>query len=767
MRLSPGTRLGTYEIVGPLGAGGMGEVYRARDTRLRREVAVKVLPATSSPDQLARFEREARTIAGLNHPNIVTLFSVEDEDGIRFLTMELVEGQTLARLLTPNGLPIPQILDLSIPIADALVAAHERGVVHRDLKPGNVMVTREGRVKVLDFGLAKVLPHEGPASAGASTVTAEVSITAEGRVMGTMPYMAPEQVRGEVVDARTDLFALGVILHELASGRRPFTGATPADIGASILRDTPTSLGSVRSDLPADLDRIVARCLEKAPRDRTQTALDVFNELRRLKQSLAGGSFASPRPARPVQGVPSIAVLPFVNRSRDEEDEYFSDGLADELLNTLSKIRGLRVAARTSSFQFRGRNEDVSMIGQKLNVATLLEASIRKAGNRVRVWVRLVKVSDGYHLWSETYDRTLEDIFAVQDDIARSVVKELRTTLLGEEADSKTGRQAKAEVAKAAKGRATDPEAHRLYLQGRYFLDRHTREDTARGIGYLNEALELEPECALAWAELGRAFGVEAGNGWVPPAEGYARYRNAAERALTLEPDLVEGHMGLAWIQMVCDYDWKGAEESYAHASQLAPGNAAVLRGIATLNRNLGRFEDAIELVRRAVEQDPLSAAAYNNLGFAYHAAGYLVEAEKACLKALELAPQRVGTRSFLAMAFLDQGRSEEALAEAMREPDEKYSLWALAIVHHVMGHMAQSDEALQRIIEKYAEHSACQVAEVHAVRGETDEAFEWLQRAYTQRGTGLAGMKSIPRFHSLHTDPRWATLLRKMGFGG
>jgi serine/threonine protein kinase len=520
MPLSTGTRLGTYQITGPLGAGGMGEVYRARDTRLGREVAIKVLPegVASNPDRLARFEREARAVAGLNHPNIVTLHSVEDEDGVRFLTMELVDGQSLDRLVTPGGLPLARVLDLSIPLANALVAAHERGVVHRDLKPGNVMVTHDGWVKVLDFGLAKVAAGDAPDPGATIGATEGGPISGEGQVLGTVPYMAPEQIRGEAVDARSDLFAFGIILYELATGRRPFAGDSPADVSSAILRDVPAPLLSLRADLPRDLNRIVSRCLEKSQRDRFQTARDVYNELRYLERE-AGVSAAPPTPvsgtmpayatpppytsapvtpsasartpspftpapapvspapsssgsvfgrgAAPLHDVPSIAVLPFVNRSRGEEDEYFSDGLADELLSVLTKVRGLRVAARASSFQFRGSNEDLAVIGEKLNVATLLDGSVRKSGNRVRISVQLVKAADRVQLWSETYDRSLEDIFAVQDDIAQSVVRELRTTLFGESPDSKARGAARDDVAVAAKGHGQNPEAHRLYLQGK------------------------------------------------------------------------------------------------------------------------------------------------------------------------------------------------------------------------------------------------------------------------------------------------------------
>jgi adenylate cyclase len=476
------------------------------------------------------------------------------------------------------------------------------------------------------------------------------------------------------------------------------------------------------------------------------------------------GPQAPPAGAARRQETPSIAVLPFVNRSHDQQDEYFSDGLADELLNVLGKIRGLRVAARSSAFTFKGKNATVAEVGRVLNVATVLEGSVRKAGNRMRISVQLVKVADGYHLWSESYDRTLEDIFAVQDDIAQSVVKELRATLLGGAADAISQKAATDAVAAAVKGRATEPEAHRLYLQARYFFDRGTREGAAKAIEYLRQALALEPAFALAWAELGRAYAMEAIVGWAPVAEGFARARDAVKHALALEPELPEGHSTMGWIQMIHDWDWRGAEASCRRALELAPGNAVVLGRAATLALCLGRLDEAIALERRALEQDPLSARAYYHLGGALDRTGRLAEAEAAFRKALELAPQIAATRATLSLHLLAQGRGEEALAEALREAEEALGLPAIAIIHHVAGRRAESDAALQELIAKYAMDSAYQIAEVYAARGEVDLAFEWLDRAYAQRDSGLSRMKVERTLRSLHADPRWGALLRKVG---
>jgi TolB-like protein/lipoprotein NlpI len=470
----------------------------------------------------------------------------------------------------------------------------------------------------------------------------------------------------------------------------------------------------------------------------------------------------------PAREAASIAVLPFVNLSRDEENEYFADGLAEEILNVLAKIRGLRVAARSSAFTFKGKGAGVADVARALNVATVLEGSVRKAGNRLRISVQLVKVEDGYQLWSESYDRTLEDIFAVQDDIAQSVVKELRTTLLGETADAKAGKEATAAVAAAVKGRSADPEAYRLFLQGRHFIDRNTREDNVRGIGYLKEALALDPEFALAWAELGRAYSNEGNWGWAASSsEGYGRAREAVARALALEPDLAEAHAGIAWIQAAHDWDWSAAERSFRRALELAPGNALVLHQAGLFEASMGRFDYGIELTRRAVEQDPLSAGAYFFLGIEFALGERFAEALSALRKSLELAPERAATRSWLGVTLLYLGRGDDALSETLREPEAWARNFALALIHHAAGRKAEADEALRELIRTSENDAAYQIAEVQAVRGATDSAFDWLDRAYAQKDAGIPWTTIDPFLRSLHGDPRWSSFLRKTGFEG
>ncbi len=767
-RFPSGFSIGPYAVVAPLGAGGMGEVYRARDPRLGREVAIKLLPedVAASPERLARFEREAKTVAALNHPNIVTIHSIEESGGVRFLTMELVEGETLDRAVAAQP-GLLRALDWAIALADALSAAHDRGIVHRDLKPANVMVTRDGRLKVLDFGLARV---EAPGAGDAlQTIaqTMEAPLSTPGVAMGTVPYMAPEQVRGEAVDARADLFSFGILLYELVTGRRPFAGKTWADVSSSILRDAPPPILAARDDLPRDLERIVLRCLDKDRDRRFQTARDVRNELELVRRDLALGASAPAMAAVPAapaaKETPSVAVLPFANRSASADDEYFSDGLADELLNVLAKIRGLRVAARTSSATFKGKAVTMAEVGQALGVATVLEGSVRKSGNRVRIAVQLVNVADGFPLWSETYDRTLDDVFAVQDDIAQAVVKELRQRLLGEAPDSDASREVKAEIAAAGKGRTANPEAHRLYLQGRHMLDRLNKDDVASGLALVRQALEIDPEFALAWVAVAIANVYRGGWGWAPVVASYEEARAAVDRALALEPELPEAWVARVRIEAYYDRDFSRARISIQRALALAPASPEALQAAATLDLFEDRIEQAIPGLQRVLELDPLNAISYGMLGFALRSAGRLVESEAAYRRLLDLTPQRVAGRSMVGIVLAEQGRLDEAMAEAQREPADWSRLTALCAIHHWAGRHAESDAALAELEAKHAVDSAWQIAVVRAIRGEDDAAFAWLDRAIENRDSGLTYALAEPSVRRLRSDPRWEAFQRRL----
>lgn len=464
-------------------------------------------------------------------------------------------------------------------------------------------------------------------------------------------------------------------------------------------------------------------------------------------------------------GLPSIAVLPFVNLSGDEENEYFADGLAEELLNVLSKIRGLRVASRTSAFFFKGKDIDIPSVSRRLNVATVLEGSVRRSGQRIRITTQLIDAASDSHLWSETYDRTLDDILDVQADIAHAVVEELKTTLLGEHASFAASTDAKAEVQAATGGRTDDPEAYRLYLQGRFYVLRITEADVARGIGLYRQALERDPKFALAWAGLSWAYHAQAGHGWLPVAEGMGQARDAAQRALALAPDLAEGHVALAWVLADHDWDWRSAQSELERALALAPGDGDVHRACASLAMQLGRVAESIAHARRAVELDPLSKPAHVVLGDCCLRAGRLDEAIASLRTALDFAPKAGITHYLLSCARLLQGRAVEALDEAGREAVPYQRLLCVALAQHALGDAAASDAALKQLIDEHGDAVSFQVAAVHAWRGDVDAAFAWLEHAYATRDPGLGEAISYPLLRSLHGDPRWPALMHRMGF--
>jgi len=460
---------------------------------------------------------------------------------------------------------------------------------------------------------------------------------------------------------------------------------------------------------------------------------------------------------------PSIAVLPFVNMSRDEENEYFADGLSEELLNVLSKVRGLRVTSRTSAFSFKGKDADIPTVAQKLNVATVLEGSVRKSGKRVRITAQLIEVASDSHLWSATYDRELDDIFAVQDDIAQSVVKELRSALLPERFDGTSAATAAADVRRASAGRSDNAEAFQLYLQGKFYAERTTQADTDRAIELFERALAIDPDFGLAWTGLARAHQVQAGYGFAPIDEGYERAREAAQHAIRVAPDLAEGHVELGSISQFHDWDWTAADAAFRRALELAPGDADALRAAAVLARILGQSEKALELLGKAIAIDPLSARTHRQLGMTYVLTERYDEAAAAFELAIDLGPSHGLSHAFLALTRLRQGRSDEALVLAKQEPHEVFRNLALAILHHVQGRAAESDAALRALIDGFGWTAAYQVADAYACRNEIDKAFEWLERAYAQRDPGVAFVATDIFMRPLHGDPRWEPFLRRL----
>jgi serine/threonine-protein kinase len=789
-----GTTISHYEILEKLGEGGMGAVYKAKDLTLGRFVAIKVLIAGTqeSAERRARFIQEARAASSLNHPNIIIIHDIisgKDMPGGDgpgqigdSIVMEFVRGQTLDSIIAAGRIPIADCLKIATQMADALAAAHSIGIVHRDLKPANVMVTPEGLTKVLDFGLAKLAADgtggidfgEGDRTmsiTASSMATTARPRTAEGAIVGTIAYMSPEQAEGRRVDARSDIFSFGAVLYELLAGERAFRGGSGLAVLAAVLRDNPRPLTELRPDVPAAVQQVVTKCLEKSPERRYQSIAEAREELERIYFSIrSGGGFSSvlsisvPAVATPV--IPSIAVLPFLNLSSDKENEYFSDGLAEEIINALAKLDNLRVAARTSAFAFRGTQKDVRQIGETLHVASVLEGSVRKAGNRVRISVQLIDTAQGNNLWADRYDREMTDVFEIQDEISQNIVGKLRVKLASQSGSGVTPAPAVALV----KRYTENLDAYNLYLKGRYEQNKTTREGIQTAKKLFEEAIALDPNYALAYAELGYCHYVEVVLGFVSPRQATPAAKAALRKALELDETVAEAHATLGVILTYYEWDWAGAETEFIRSIELN-GASPVSRDVYAFYylRPLNRIEDAKAQAEQALVLDPLSIFFRVHLGFLFYVERKYDQAVAQFRKALEMSPDYYLANALLGMALTFLNEFDEALQcyERARKADMQ-SMFVASLNAMTLGFAGRREQALALLDEiqqtagtDYT--SPTGIAYVWTSLGEKDKAFASLNQALEDRDPNVLGLKTNPIFDGLRNDPRYLVLLEKM----
>ena len=766
-----GQRLGHYRIEERLGGGGMGVVYRALDTTLQRPVALKFLPPhlAASPEAKQRFLHEAQAASALDHPNICTIYEIgQTGDDQLFIAMAFYEGETLKKKIGRGPLPVEEAVHLARQIAEALAAAHAAGIVHRDVKPANVMVTAGGRVKLLDFGLAKL---------------EDVTLTRAGTRLGTVSYMSPEQARGDTVDARTDIWALGVVFYELLTGRRPFRGENEQAVLYAIRHDEPAPVAALRPEVPPGLVRVVAKALEKDPTERYQ-AMDA------LLDALGGDRSEAGRTRRPARrwrryaalagglamllGVlwigagllrggegallDSVAVLPLENLSGDPGRDYIADGMTEELIHTLGQVDGLRVAARTSSFAFQGRPVDVREVGRRLGVATVVEGSLLGSGDDLRIVVRLAGTADGLQIWSTTYDRKLEDALAIQNDIARAVAGALKGRLGGE-------------VLAGVASAAVDPLAYEHYLKGRYFWNKRTAAGLHRAVDHFRQAIDRAPTYARAYAGLADAYCILGFYDWQPPREAFPKARAAAQRALEIDPSMAEPHAALGYVALYHDWNWEESDRQFRRAIARNPRYAVAHQWYANYLTAMGRFEEAAREMQWGLALDPLSLINAAALGWTYTYAGRYDEAIEGFQRTLEMDRSFVIAYLWLGQTYELQGRTALAVdtlrhaAELSRR--DPIVVAALARAHAVAGDRRRAEVLLEEVEGGGAAGyvPSYEIAAVYAALGHADEAVAWLDRAYEERSHSLAFLKIDPRWRALHLHPGFRRLLAAVGF--
>ena len=791
MSLEPGHRLGPYEVVAPLGAGGMGEVYRARDVRLERTVAVKILPAELAADEgyRHRFEREARAASALSHANIAHIYDVGEQDGTHFIAMEHVEGETLHALVSRGPLEVGRVVDLGLQMASALEDAHGAGIVHRDIKSANAVVTPKGQVKVLDFGLARQTVDDAAALDSQLSTQAQTRV---GVVMGTVPYMSPEQALGKEVDARTDLFSLGVVLYELATGTLPFRGDTSAQTIDQICHATPEPLGGLNREVPEELERIVRKCLEKDRDRRYATARDLVVDLRNLQRDHESGSrpvTTSPRRApRRVPLLPlaagllvllaaaaagvywagsrgasigSLAVLPFENETGDPSIEYLSDGISESLILTLSRLPALKVISRRSAFAFKDGDESLPEIGRRLGVDALVLGTLAQRGADLAITAELVDVRDDTQLWGAKYNRSAADLLTVEGEIAATIARTLRRQLSGEDAERLSRRS------------PGDAEAYRLYLRGREFLV-GSQGEMDKSVESFQQAIARAPDYALAHAGLASAYAIQAYLRGMDRKQVLDEARAAVDRALALDPDLAEAHAAQGMVRFYFEWDWAGAEAALTRAVELDPGSSASHEEYGNFLMAMVRLDEALAASRRAADLDPLSVGPVHDIAINYMARRDWEQAEAHFRQAIAINPNWTWGYIKLARTLAEQGKCEEALAQAengfgrIADGVAPTSRGWLGYTWALCGETERAREQITWLEDlsrtQYVDPTPW--ATILAALGETDEALDWYEKAFEERSPAMVYAALYPRIDPQVADnPRLLAIIERMGF--
>ena len=769
-----GNLIDHYRVVSLIGKGGMGEVYLAQDTQLGRQVALKLLSGDLTPraERVRRFQQEARAASALNHPNILTIYQIGQTETAHFIATEFVEGKTLRERLIRARMELQEVLDVASQVASALGAAHAAGIVHRDIKPENVMIRRDGIVKVLDFGIAKLIE---PDVARDSEALTKMMSTSPGVMIGTVAYMSPEQARGLAVGARSDIWSLGVMIYEMLAHHRPFEGPTMSHIIVSILEHEPAAL---TPDVPVEVQRIVSRALRKDQNERYQTIHDMLGELQTAKEShrfaarlrvdaptvVTGsspltkpstGRFASKR-QRTRSGIDSLAVLPLVNASADPNMEYLSDGITENIINNLAQVPKLRVVPRNTVFRYKGVEIDPHEIGQALNARVVLTGRVRQLGDRLIVGVELVDALSESQLWGEQFNREFTDIFKIQEEIASEIIEKLRLQLT----DTEKKRLAKRHTRKT--------ESYQLYLKGRFYWNKRTAEALKRGIEFFREAIEVDPTYALAYAGIADCYAILNFFGDLSPKDSAIRAMAAAKKALEIDDSIAEAHSSLGLIKLIYEWDWQTAELELKRAIKLSPNYATGRDWYSAYLMATGKIDEALEEIKRAQELDPLSPIITTGLARQLYYARRPEQAIAECLKILDMEPNFAPAHWFLGQAYEQQRKYNEAISELQKAVN--YSggrALMLGSLGHTYAVSGRTDEA-QAVLTSLRDESrqnvpALTFAFIHAGLGENDAAFEWLDRAYAERFGWLIFLNVDPKLDNLRPDPRFTDLLRRL----